>query len=242
MCNIYAIGDHFQLRRNSRLRKLQLSGIQLIISSLLLNQIRMIPAFNDLSMIKHNNCITVSDRRQTMGDNKNRTTFHQVIHTFLHNTLGTGIDAGRCFIEDENRWICHGSSCDRKQLALSLGQFFTIAAEHGIIAIWKHLDKLVSMRQFCRLVNLFICRVKISVTDVVTDGSSKQVSILQYNTEGTTQIVFFNLCNIDAVIADFSLLNIVETVDQVGNCCLSGTGRANKCQFLSRFCEQADIF
>ena len=53
MCNIYAIGDHFQLRRNSRLRKLQLSGIQLIISSLLLNQIRMIPAFNDLSMIEY---------------------------------------------------------------------------------------------------------------------------------------------------------------------------------------------
>ena len=53
MCNISAIGDHFQLRRNSQLRKLQLSSIQLIISSLLLNQIRMIPAFNDLSMIEY---------------------------------------------------------------------------------------------------------------------------------------------------------------------------------------------
>ena len=97
------------------------------------------------------------------------------------------------------------------------------------------------MRQFCRLVNLFICRVKISVTDVVTDCSSKQVGILQYNTEGTTQIVFFNLCNIDAVVADLSFLNIIKTVNQVGDCCLTGTGGTYKCQFLSRFCEQADI-
>ena len=98
------------------------------------------------------------------------------------------------------------------------------------------------MRKSGSFIDLLIGCIKISVTDVVTDGSSKQVGILQYNTEGTTQIVFFYLCNIDAVIADFSLLNIVETVDQVGNCCLSGTGRANKCQFLSRFGEQTDIF
>ena len=78
------------------------------------------------------------------------------------------------------------------------------------------------MRKSGSFVDLLIGCIKISVTDIVADGSGKQVGILQDNTEGTTQIVFFDLCNIDAVIADFSLLNIVETVDQVGNCCLSG--------------------
>ena len=56
-----------------------------------------------------------------------------------------------------------------------------------------------------------------------------------------TQIRFLDLVDIDAVVTDLTILNIVETVDQVGDCCLSGTGGTYKCQFLSRFCEQADI-
>ena len=97
------------------------------------------------------------------------------------------------------------------------------------------------MRKSGSFVDLLIGCIKISVTDIIADGSGKQMGILQDNTEGAAQIIFFDLGDIDAVIADFSFLNIVETVDQVGNCCLSGTGRANKCQFLSRFGEQTDI-
>lgn len=76
------------------------------------------------------------------------------------------------------------------------------------------------MRKSGSFVDLLIGCIKISVTDIVADGSGKQMGILQDNTEGAAQIIFFDLGDIDAVIADFSLLNIVETVDQVGNCCL----------------------
>ena len=65
--------------------------------------------------------------------------------------------------------------------------------------------------------------------------------ILQYDSEGTSQIILFDLCNIDSVIADLSFLNIVEAVDQVCDRCFSGSGRTDKCQFLSRFCKQTDV-
>ena len=97
------------------------------------------------------------------------------------------------------------------------------------------------MRKSGSFIDLLIGCIKISVTDIVADGSGKQVGILQDNTEGTAQIVFFNLCNIDAVVADLSFLNIIKTVNQVGDCCLTGTGGTYKCQFLSWFGEQADI-
>ena len=65
--------------------------------------------------------------------------------------------------------------------------------------------------------------------------------ILQNDSEGTAQVVFFNLCNVDAVITDLTALNVVESIDQVGDRCLTGACRSNECQLLSRFCKEADI-
>ena len=55
------------------------------------------------------------------------------------------------------------------------------------------------------------------------------------------QIIFFDLCNVDSIVADLTFLNIVETIDQVGDRCLSCTSRSDKRKLLSRFCIQADI-
>ena len=65
--------------------------------------------------------------------------------------------------------------------------------------------------------------------------------ILQNNSKRTAQVVFSNLCNVDAVITDFTALNVIETIDQVGNRCLAGARRSYECQFLTRFGKEADI-
>ena len=41
------------------------------------------------------------------------------------------------------------------------------------------------------------------------------MGILQYDSKGMTQVVFFDLINVNAVVADLAILNIVEPVDQV---------------------------
>ena len=43
------------------------------------------------------------------------------------------------------------------------------------------------------------------------------MGVLQHDSERVAQVIFFDLVDIDAVIADLAVLNIVETVDQVGN-------------------------
>ncbi len=49
-----------------------------------------------------------------------------------------------------------------------------------------------------------------------------------------TQIIFADFIDIYAVIADFTVLNIVKTVDQVGDRCLAGAGASDERDFLSR--------
>ena len=57
-----------------------------------------------------------------------------------------------------------------------------------------------------------------------------------------TQIIFFDLIDIDTIVADLAVCNIVETVDQIGDRRLSGTGRTDKGDFLARLDDKADIF
>ena len=49
-----------------------------------------------------------------------------------------------------------------------------------------------------------------------------------------SEVGFFDLVDVNAVITDLTVLNIIKAVDQVGDRCLSGTGGADKGDLLSR--------
>ena len=48
------------------------------------------------------------------------------------------------------------------------------------------------------------------------------MGVLQHDPKRVAQVIFFDLVDIDAVVADLAVLDIVETVDQVGDGRLSG--------------------
>ena len=90
---------------------------------------------------------------------------------------------------------------------------------------------------------MYLClgRIKLSVTDVFHNGSGKQVCILKNDSEGMTKVILLNLSDVDAIVTNLSILNIVETVDQVGDGGLSGTSGADERDLLTWLCVQADI-
>ena len=176
-----------------------------------------------------------------MGDHEYGAPFHQVIHTLLHDTLGSGID-GRCrLVKDQDRRICDRRSRDREQLSLSLGEFFSVAAQLSIIPVRQHPDKSVRMCQLCSLYYFFIGRIQLAVADIFFDRSGKQMCILKNDTERPSQVSLLYLINIDVVIPDLSVRHIIETVDQVGDRRLSCAGGTDERQLLSRFCIQCQI-
>ena len=60
------------------------------------------------------------------------------------------------------------------------------------------------------------------------------MGILQYNAKGTAKVGFTNFIHVNAIVADLTVLDIVETVNQVGNGGFSCSGGADKCNLLSR--------
>ena len=67
------------------------------------------------------------------------------------------------------------------------------------------------------------------------------MGILQYDTQRLPQIRFFDLVDIDAVITYLTILNIIETVDQVRDRGLTGAGGAYECDLLTGFCIHLDV-
>ena len=103
-----------------------------------------------------------------------------------------------------------------------------------MVSLRQTFDKSICIGQTGCRVYLLIGGIQLTVTDIFHDRTGKQVGILKDNTQRTAKISFLNLININPVIPDLSVLNIIEAVDQIGNCCLTGTGRTDKCDLLSR--------
>ena len=94
------------------------------------------------------------------------------------------------------------------------------------------------IRQFCCCYNLILRRIELSEGNIFSYRSRKQMCILQNNAKRSSQVIFFDLSNVDLIVTDLTFLNIIKTVDQIGNGCFSGSGGTDKRDLLTRLRKQ----
>ena len=59
---------------------------------MLADQVFVVTALDDLAVIQYNDRITVADGGESVGNNEYGSALHQIVHSFLYDTLCTGID------------------------------------------------------------------------------------------------------------------------------------------------------
>lgn len=52
----------------------------------------MVAALDDLAVIQYNDGIAVADGGESVSNNEYGSALHQIVHSFLYDTLCTGID------------------------------------------------------------------------------------------------------------------------------------------------------
>lgn len=62
--------------------------------------------------------VGVADGGQPVGYDERRTVAHQVLQSFLHQSLGLRIERRSGFVKNENRRILEYGACDREALPL----------------------------------------------------------------------------------------------------------------------------
>lgn len=98
--------------------------LELMVGSVVeLHQFPVVNALDDPPVFQKQNGAGVSNGEETVGDDKDGSALHQGIHPPLNECLGVGNKAGGGPIEDQYRWIGHGSPGNGQQLALCLGEF-----------------------------------------------------------------------------------------------------------------------
>ena len=55
-----------------------------------------------------------------MGNDESGSALHELVHTILYDTLGSGIDGAGGLVKDQHRRVGDGSSGNREKLSLAL--------------------------------------------------------------------------------------------------------------------------
>ena len=89
--------------------------------------------------------------------------------------------------------------------------------------------------------DLLIGGIGSAVADVFHHRAGEQMGVLQYHGDVRAENVTLDVLDVHTVNGDGSFLNVVETVEQIGNGGLTGTGRADKGDFLTGMGVQGDV-
>ena len=221
--------------------QLKCAGVQLIVFAFFLNQLRMTAALDDNAVIQHHDDVGIAHGGQTVRDDEHCAAFHQRIHPALDDRFGARVDRRGRFVQNHHRRVGHSRARDGNQLALPLGKICTVAGEGGVVALRQAGDEIVRTRQFGGGNALVVGRVQPAVADVVHHGAGEQVRVLQHDAQRTAEVALLDFVDVDGVVPDFAIVNVVETVDEVGDRRFARAGRADERHLLPRFGVNAHV-
>ncbi len=68
-----------------------------------------------------------------------------ILHSLLNFGFRYGIDVRRCFVQNQDLWICQERTGNGNQLFLTCREDILIIGHKGFIALWQAHDKVVDM-------------------------------------------------------------------------------------------------
>ena len=91
---------------------------------------------------------------------------------------------------------------DRDALLLAAGELQPALADLGLVAVRRHADEVVDLRQPRRLLDLGVARVPAAVADVVADGVVEQHGVLRHHADRGAQRRLRDVADVLAVDQD----------------------------------------
>lgn len=101
--------------------------------------------FNDTSVIKDEDAVSVDDRRQSVRNNDGRAVFQDVADGFLHDPLRFSIERRCGFIEHEDLWIANDGAGNGKTLTLAAGKTHAAVTDSCFISFRHFVDERLCM-------------------------------------------------------------------------------------------------
>ena len=152
-----------------------MSGIQLIILSLLGEQLIVVAALDDLTLLQYQNSLCIPDGGKAVGDDKDRAARHQTVHTLFDQFFRAGINGTGGFIQDQHRRIGHRGAGNGQELTLALGKASAVVRDPCVIPIGQMADKGIGVGKLCRGADFLVGGIQLTVADIIRNGSGEKM-------------------------------------------------------------------
>ena len=196
---------------------------------------------NNVAVAHDQNFIRIADGRQPVRNNKTRTAFHQAVHGGLDALLGAGIDAGCCFVQNQNAIVGQNRTGDGQQLLLALADVGRVLVQLHLVAAGQRADKVVSVRGLGGGNDLLVGGIQAAIADVLHDRALEQPGILQYHAEAFSRGAAVKIAHIAAIQRNGTGVHIVKAHQQLDHRGFACAGGADDGHFLAGLDLAAEI-
>ena len=168
--------------------QLKLSGVQLVVAALLLQQLSVVALLDDLSALDDHDAVGVAHGGQAVGDDEDGAVLHQGVHALFDQALGAGVNGRGGLIQDHDRRGLDRRPGDAQQLPLALGQVGAVPHHHGVVPVGQAADEGVGVGRLGGGDALLVGGVQPPVANVVHHRTGKKVGILKHHAQRRAQV------------------------------------------------------
>ncbi len=174
-------------------------------------------SLDDFPLFENNDLIGPLNGGEPMGDDEDSSIAGQVIEGLLNSAFGEGVDAGRCFVENDKGRIAEKDSGDGEALFLSLAQADALFPDGGVQLVWKMADKLPGAGIFERPDDLLLGGRFLGQVEILADGTVEEKGVLGDVADFLVEFLKIELSDIDPVVENGAGGHIVGSHGEVGD-------------------------
>lgn len=187
-----------------------LEAVKIGVETVSSEQLIMGTHFSQGSLVHHDDFVGPANGGQAMGDNKGRAPLDNFFNGILDEMLRLCIDAGRCFIEDEDIRLVYESPGKTQKLALALGECGSSFGDGMIEALGKLSNKRGGIDKFRGFPDPLIADLFIKKGDIAPNISGKEEDILKNGYDTASEEMLIVVLDGVAINEDFTLVDVIK--------------------------------
>ena len=152
----------------------------------------------------------------------------QLFKRFFNDAFTFVIKCACGLIKYKYRWILQKYSSNRQPLLLAARQLDSSLSDICIVSIWKLHDKVVCICQLRSFHNLFSCRIRLSISDVIIHCPCKKIYILLDYSYIFSKALKSYIPDVLSIYSDTSFCNFIKSWNKTAKCRFSTSGRTNQ--------------
>ena len=162
----------------------------------------MSSTFDNRTAFQDDDLIRAADGGKAVSNHQSGSAINQTLERLLDQRFRFSVNGRRGFIQDEDRAILQDGPGDGNSLFLTAGKLYPAFADDCLQPFGHMLNELIHVGDVHRPVERFFARFRIAEKDIFADAAIKEKHILQYKTDGRTQIVGAEFANVNSIQRD----------------------------------------